>query len=91
MKMMLLMTGTVDFPAVSPAGCISCLCLLTSLTHLCVYCSHADMTHPFPHTIKCTLFFMKKKKSENRKEHLKQMSFDFIDDMFLMLPGEMSR
>lgn len=28
-------------------------------------------------------------KSENKKGSLKQMSFDFTDDMFVMLPGGM--
>lgn len=53
----------------------------------CLYSSRSDMTYPFPQLN--ALYFSWQKKSENRKEYLKQMSFDFIDDMFLTLPGEM--
>ena len=63
MKMMMT-TGMAAFLTLSPDAGIYCLCL-TSLTYF--YCSRVDMTHPFPQTIKRTLFLMKKKKVKQER------------------------
>lgn len=88
--MMMMMTTRmmmVAFPILSSAEYIYHL-FFTCHTYL--HCSSPGIWYiPLPKQLNVPSIFHEKKRSENKKERLKQMSFNFIDDMFVMLPGEM--